>query len=218
MSFFNLYSHNFIRAAVAIPEVRVADPTFNSAQTIALMREAAQRHAVLAVFPELGLSAYSCEDLFHQQALLDASKAALEQVLAVSRELSLVTVVGVPLQIDGLLYNCAAVISAGKILGVAPKTYLPNYREFYELRQFTPGDYCARAAIDLCGQTGVPFGTRLIFRAENQPQLALFVEICEDLWTPVPRPHRRHWPAQRSSSIYRRPTLPLARTSIGASW
>ena len=87
MSFFNLYSHNFVRAAVAIPEVRVADPTFNAAQTIALMRQAAQQHAVLSVFPELGLSAYSCEDLFHQQALLDASKAALEQVLAASREL-----------------------------------------------------------------------------------------------------------------------------------
>ena len=186
MSFFNLYSHNFIRAAVAIPEVRVADPTFNAGQTIALMQQAAKRHAVLAVFPELGLSAYSCEDLFHQQALLDASKAALEQVLAASRELALVAVVGVPLQIDGLLYNCAAVISSGKILGIAPKTYLPNYREFYELRQFTPGDYCARAAIDLCGQTDVPFGTRLIFQAENQPQLALFVEICEDLWTPIP--------------------------------
>jgi NAD+ synthase (glutamine-hydrolysing) len=186
VSFFNLYSHNFIRAAVAIPEVRVADPTFNAAQTIALMQQAVQRHAVLAVFPELGLSAYSCEDLFHQQALLDASKAALEQVLAASRELALVAVVGVPLQIDGLLYNCAAVISGGKLLGLAPKTYLPNYREFYELRQFTPGDYCARAAIDLCGQTDVPFGTRLIFQAENQPQLALFVELCEDLWTPIP--------------------------------
>ena len=186
MSFFNLYSHNFVRAAVAIPEVRVADPTFNAAQTIALMQQAAQRHAVLAVFPELGLSAYSCEDLFHQQALLDASKAALEHVLAASRGLALVAVVGVPLQVDGLLYNCAAVISGGKILGIAPKTYLPNYREFYELRQFTPGDYCARAAIDLCGQADVPFGTRLIFQAENQPQLALFVEICEDLWTPIP--------------------------------
>jgi NAD+ synthase (glutamine-hydrolysing) len=186
VSFFNLYTHNFIRAAVAIPEVRVADPVFNAAQTIALMQQAVQRHAVLAVFPELGLSAYSCEDLFHQQALLDASKVALEQVLEASRGLPLVAVAGVPLLVDGLLYNCAAVISGGKLLGLAPKTYLPNYREFYELRQFTPGDYCARGAIDLCGQTDVPFGTRLIFRAEDQPQLALFVEICEDLWTPIP--------------------------------
>ena len=186
MSFFNLYTHNFIRAAVAIPEVRVADPAFNAAQTIALMQQAAERRALLAVFPELGLSAYSCEDLFHQQALLDASRAALQQVLEASRGIPLVAVVGVPLQVDGLLYNCAAVIADGKLLGLAPKTYLPNYREFYELRQFTPGDYCARESIDLCGQSGVPFGTRLIFQAAEQPLLTLFVEICEDLWTPIP--------------------------------
>jgi hypothetical protein len=158
VSFFNLYSHNFIRAAVAIPEVRVADPAFNAAQTIALMDQAAEQRAVLAVFPELGLSAYSCEDLFHQQALLDGSKAALEKVLEASRNLALVSVVGLPLQVDGLLYNCAAVLARGKILGLAPKTYLPNYREFYELRQFTPGDFCARETVDLCGQVDVPFG------------------------------------------------------------
>jgi len=186
VSFFNLYTHNFIRAAVGIPEVRVADPAFNAAQTIALMRQAAERHAVLAVFPELGLSAYSCEDLFHQQALLDASRTALQQVLEASRGVPLVAVVGVPVQVDGLLYNCAAVIADGKLLGLAPKTYLPNYREFYELRQFTPGDYCTRESIDLCGQSGVPFGTRLIFQAAEQPLLTLFVEICEDLWTPIP--------------------------------
>jgi NAD+ synthase (glutamine-hydrolysing) len=186
VSFFNLYAHNFIRAAVAIPEVRVADPAFNAAQIVALLNQAAKQHAVLAVFPELGLSAYSCEDLFHQQALLDGSKAALEQVLEATRQLPLAAVIGVPLQVDGLLYNCAAVISAGKILGLAPKTYLPNYREYYELRQFTPGDFCAREAIDLCGQTGIPFGTRLLFQAEEQPLFSFFVEICEDLWTPIP--------------------------------
>src|SRR5215510_11983854 len=151
--------------------MRVADAGFNGEQIIDLMRQAAKRRAVLAVFPELGLSAYSCEDLFHQQALLDASTAALQQVVEASQGSSLVTVVGVPLQIDGLLYNCAAVISDGKLLGVVPKTYLPNYREFYELRQFTPGDYCARESIDLCGQRSVPFGTRLIFQAAEQPLL-----------------------------------------------
>jgi len=186
VSFFNLYTHNFIRAAVAIPEVRVADPLFNAEQTIALMRQAVERRAMLAVFPELGLSAYSCEDLFHQQALLDASTAALQRVVEASRGVSLITVVGVPLQIDGLLYNCAAVITGGQLLGVVPKTYLPNYREFYELRQFTPGDYCARESIDLCGQSDIPFGTRLVFQAAEQPLLTLFVEICEDLWTPIP--------------------------------
>jgi NAD+ synthase (glutamine-hydrolysing) len=186
VSFFNLYKHNFVRTAVAIPEVRVADPEFNATQTAALIAQAADARAVLVVLPELGLSAYSCEDLFHQQALLDASASALGKVLAATRHLPIVAVVGVPLQVDSLLYNCAAVISRGRILGVAPKTYLPNYREFYELRQFTPGDYATRETIALCGQRDVPFGTRLLFQAEEQPLLTFFVEICEDLWTPVP--------------------------------
>jgi NAD+ synthase (glutamine-hydrolysing) len=186
VSFFNLYNHNFVRAAVAIPEVRVADPEFNATQTAALISQAADARAVLVVLPELGLSAYSCEDLFHQQALLDAAAAALGKVLDATRHLPIVAVVGVPLQVDSLLYNCAAVISRGRILGVAPKTYLPNYREFYELRQFTPGDYATRETIDLCGQPDVPFGTRLLFQVEEQPLFTFFVEICEDLWTPVP--------------------------------
>ena len=186
MSFFNLYSHNFVRVAVAIPEVRVADPAFNASQTIALMNQAADQRAALAIFPELGLSAYSCEDLFHQQALLDASEVALQKVTEASRSLPLAAVVGVPLQIDGLLYNCGVVVSRGRILGAAPKTYLPNYREFYELRQFTPGDFCPRDSIELCGQSDVPFGTSLLFRAREQPLLTFFVEICEDLWTPIP--------------------------------
>jgi NAD+ synthase (glutamine-hydrolysing) len=186
VSFFNLYAHNFIRAAVAIPEVRVADASFNAEQIIALMKQAVERRAVLAVFPELALSAYSCEDLFHQQALLDGCTAALGRVLTASADLPLVAVIGVPLQIDGLLYNCAAVVSKGRLLGIAPKTYLPNYREFYELRQFTPGEICRRTHIGLCGQSEIPFGTRLLFRCESQPLFAFFVEICEDLWTPIP--------------------------------
>jgi len=186
VSFFNLYSHNFIRAAVAIPEVRVADPAFNAGQTVSLISQAADAGAVLVVLPELGLSAYSCEDLFHQQALLDAATAALAEVLEATRKLSIVAVVGLPLQVDSLLYNCAAVISRGRIIGVTPKTYLPNYREFYELRQFTPGDFATRETIDLCGQRDVPFGNRLLFQVEEQPLLTFFVEICEDLWTPIP--------------------------------
>ena len=185
MSFFNLYRHNFIRAAVGIPEVRVADPQFNAQESIALIRRAAESRAALVVLPELGLSAYSCEDLFHQQALLDAAVDALGKVAEATRELPMVAVVGLPLQIDGLLYNCAAVISRGQILGVVPKTYLPNYREFYELRQFTPGDFCPHDTVRLLGQR-VPFGTRLLFQAEEQPLMTFFVEICEDLWTPVP--------------------------------
>ncbi len=184
--FFNLYNHDFVRVAVATPGVRVADPAFNVEQTIPLMRQAASLRAILVLFPELGLSAYSCEDLFHQRALLDASRDALASVVTASASLPVIAVVGVPLQIDHLLYNCAVVLHRGRILGVIPKTYLPSYREFYELRQFTPAAAATRDAIDLCDQPGVPFGNRLLFRVEEQPLLTFHVEICEDLWAPVP--------------------------------
>src|SRR5580700_1362645 len=184
--FFNLYNHNFVRVAAAIPQVLVADPAFNAKQTIALMREAAERKALLVTFPELGLSAYSCEDLFHQQALLDASRDALAKVVEASAKIPITAVVGVPLVIDSLLFNCAAVVRQGRILGMVPKTYLPNYREFYELRQFTPADHRLRDTVDLCGQRDIPFGNRLLFQAEDQPLFTFFVEICEDLWVPIP--------------------------------
>ncbi len=183
--FFNLYRHNFVRVAVAVPVVRVADPSHNAAQTVALLEQAAARQAVLAVFPELGLSAYTCEDLFHQQALLDACLAGLRQVVEASRGVPVVAVVGVPLKVDHMLFNCAVVIYRGRILGVAPKTYLPNYREFYELRQFAPADAARSAEMDLLGQR-VPFGNRLLFQAANYPLFTVYAEICEDLWVPVP--------------------------------
>jgi NAD+ synthase (glutamine-hydrolysing) len=184
--FFNLYNHDFARIAVAVPRVRVADPAYNAVETIRLMQQAESDHAALVLFPELGLSAYSCEDLFHQRALLDASQAALGEVLVASERLALVSVVGLPLQIGHLLYNCAAVVHRGRLLGIVPKTYLPNYREFYEGRQFTPGRVALEEIIDVCGQTGVPFGSGLIFKAVDQPKLAFHVEICEDVWVPIP--------------------------------
>ncbi|HLU77450.1 MAG TPA: NAD(+) synthase [Burkholderiales bacterium] len=186
VSFYNLYRHNFLRAAVCVPELRVADPAFNAAQTITLMQQAEAEHVAVALFPELGLTAYSCDDLFHQDALLDAASSALEQVVQASRDLQVTSVVGLPLRVDGLLYNCAAVVQGGRVLGVVPKTYLPNYREFYELRQYTPGDTCTRETIDLHGQREVPFGSRLLFRFAEQPLAVLHVEICEDLWAPIP--------------------------------
>jgi NAD+ synthase (glutamine-hydrolysing) len=185
-AFFNLYNHDFVRAAVAVPLLRVADPAFNVEQTIGLMRRAAAERVAVVLFPELGLSAYSCEDLFHQRALLDASLEALGQVVEASESLPLISVVGLPLQVDGRLYNCAAVVGGGRILGVVPKTYLPNYREFYEARQFSSGDAAVRATIDLPGQPEVPFGSRLLFQVEEQPLLTFHVEICEDLWVPIP--------------------------------
>src|SRR5919106_1177129 len=150
--FFNLYNHGFVRAAVGIPEVRVADPAFNAARTIELMGKAESEKAVLVLFPELGLTAYSCEDLFHQQALLEGAQQALGSVLKASEKLNLVAVVGVPLQLDDLLFNCAVVLCRGKILGVIPKIFLPNYREFYEYRQFAPASAARSTAIDLLDQ------------------------------------------------------------------
>ena len=184
--FFNLYSHDLLRVAVAVPGVRVADPAHNAGQVLAQMGEAAARHAAVVLFPELCLSAYSCEDLFQQRALLDASLAALTRVVEASAALPLVAVVGLQLALEHQLYNCAAVVAGGRVLGVVPKTYLPNYREFYERRQFSSGDSAVRDECELLGQRGVPFGSRLLFRLEDQPLAMLHVELCEDLWVPLP--------------------------------
>jgi NAD+ synthase (glutamine-hydrolysing) len=184
--FFNLYSHDFVRVAVATPRVHVGDPAANAGETARLMHEAAGRGALLVVFPELGLSAYSCEDLFHQRALLDGCREALAAVLEASRTCAAAAVVGLPLEVEGLVFNCAAVVHAGRVLGVVPKTYLPNYREFYERRYFASADAARAPALDLCGQREVAFGAALLFEADSQPHLRFHVEICEDLWAPIP--------------------------------
>jgi len=184
--FFNIYAHGFIRAAVCIPEVKVADPEFNLRATLKLVRQAAANHAVFALFPELGISAYSNEDLFHQEALLRAVREALGKIVAASRRLRPVIVVGAPLQVDDRLFNCGVVIHRGRILGVAVKSYLPNYREFYERRQFTPAEEAIATAIALCGQQDIPFGADLIFTARNIPHWKFYLEICEDVWVPIP--------------------------------
>ncbi len=183
--FFNFYNHDMVRVAVAIPAVRVADPAFNGEQVLAQIRKAAERKVALVLFPELCLSAYTCDDLFHQRALLDASVAALERILAATRDVALVSVIGLPLEFGHLLFNCAAVISRGKILGIVPKTYLPGYREFYEVRQFTPGDAAPWEEIDLLGQREIPFGSRILFKCSDINDFAFHVEICEDLWVPI---------------------------------
>ncbi|MBA5635939.1 NAD(+) synthase [Duganella sp. LX20W] len=184
-NFFNLYTHDFARVAVAVPRCRVADPAFNAAQTIAMATEAHQQGAALVAFPELGLSAYTCDDLFHQRALLDGCEAALATVVAASAELPLALVVGMPLRVQHQLYNCGVVVAGGRIQGVVPKSYLPNYGEFYEARQFSTGDYAAVPEVTLLGQT-VPFGSGLLFEVANLPLFKFHVEICEDVWVPVP--------------------------------
>lgn len=183
--FHSPYSHGFVRVAVCIPSLRVADPGYNVERTLELARRASETGAAVALFPELGISAYSCEDLFHQDALLDAVEAALARVVEGSRGLSPVLLVGAPLRFEGKLFNCAVVVYGGRVLGVVPKSYLPNYREFYERRQFTPGRYAASREVRFLGET-VPFGNDLLFDAVNVEGFGLHVEICEDVWTPIP--------------------------------
>ncbi|HCY61502.1 MAG TPA: NAD(+) synthase [Oxalobacteraceae bacterium] len=183
--FFNIYSHDFARVAVGVPRCRVADPAGNAQETIALATQAAQNGAALVVFPELGLSAYTCDDLFHQRALLDASKQALAAIVAASAEIPAALVVGLPLQVEHLLFNCAAVVAGGRIQGIVPKSYLPNYGEFYEARQFSPADCASVTEVNLLGQA-VPFGASLLFEIANLPLLKFHVEICEDVWVPIP--------------------------------
>ena len=185
-TFFNLYHHGFIRAAVCVPDVKVGDPYFNTDKTIELALQATQGKAVFTLFPELGLSAYSNEDLFHQDALLQAVIDNLKRLLSATTDLPVIMVVGAPLRVEARLFNCGLVLYRGKILGVAVKSYLPNYREFYERRQFSPAEEALSSTIDLCGQRGIPFGADLIFEVETIPNFCFYIEICEDLWVPVP--------------------------------
>jgi NAD+ synthase (glutamine-hydrolysing) len=184
--FFNVYHHGFIRAAVCVPEVKVADPVFNTKKTIELARKAAKQNALLAIFPEMGLSAYSNDDLFHQDALLKGVREAVAALKKASATINTILVAGAPLQVDCRLFNCAIVFYRGKIMGVAVKSYLPNYREFYEARQFTPASAAFSSTIELAGQKDIPFGADIIFDVANIKNFNLFLEICEDLWVPVP--------------------------------
>ena len=185
LAFLNPYAHGFARVAVAVPRMRVADPLYNAAESTALLVRAAAEGAVLVAFPELGLSAYTCDDLFHQKALLDGCEAALASVAEATRQVPVVAIVGLPLRVDHRLFNCAAVVCGGRVLGVVPKTYLPNYGEFYEARQFNSGDAALSTVVSLLG-ADVPFGADLLFEAESMPLLKIAVEICEDVWVPIP--------------------------------
>ena len=185
LPFDSIYRHGYARAAVCVPRVRLASPVFNADRTLALAQQAAANHAALALFPELGLSAYSIDDLFHQDALLAETEMALARLAEASADLPTVLLVGAPLRCEDKLFNCGVVLHRGRVLGVAPKSFLPNYREFYERRQFTPASGAVSREIRLLGRT-VPFGNDLLFETEDLPGFVLHVEICEDVWVPVP--------------------------------
>ena len=184
-AFHSLYSQGFLRVAAGAPHSRVADPAFNVAAIIAMCRDAAARRAGLVVFPELALSSYAIDDLLHQDALLKAVEHAVEDLLAVSCSLLPVILVGAPVRFRARLYNCALVIHRGVLLGIVPKTYLPNYREFYERRHFASGSGVSAETVRYAGQE-TPFGTDIIFEATDVPGFRLAAEICEDVWVPVP--------------------------------
>lgn len=176
--------YGFLRAAAASPGLRVADVAYNTQEIIKSMREYAARNAQLLCLPEFCLTGYTCSDLFLQETLICGAEQGLAEILAASCGLNLVTVVGLPVRRSGKLYNCAAVVCDGKLLGLVPKTHLPNYSEFYEKRHFLPGPAQA-SPMELAGQQTL-FGTNLLFACRQMPEFVLGVEICEDLWAPIP--------------------------------
>ena len=185
MSFLSAYRHGFARIAACTIRSALADPAANAASILAVARECDARGAAVAVFPELALSAYSIEDLLLQDALLDGVERAAAEVIEASRGLLPVLVLGAPMRHAGRVYNTALVVHRGRLLGVVPKSYLPNYREFYERRQAAAGDGAPPGDARFAGQVA-PFGPDLLFEAEDVPGLVLHTEICEDFWVPVP--------------------------------
>ncbi|MDR3321637.1 MAG: NAD(+) synthase [Synergistaceae bacterium] len=174
----------YVRVAAATPSIRVADCAHNARQVVGLMRRAADEGVRLLCLPELCLTGYTCGDLFLQDTLLRSAMEALSSIVAESAGLPLVTVAGLPVVQEGKLFNAAALICGGELLGLVPKTHIPNYNEFYELRHFSPAPGDIRTV--RFGGRDVPMGTRLIFQCLEEPALRLAVEICEDLWIPAP--------------------------------
>ncbi|MBX9625165.1 MAG: NAD(+) synthase [Gemmataceae bacterium] len=178
--------HGFLRVAAASTDLRVADPAFNAARTLELLADAEKQGVNLAVFPEMGLTGYTCGDLFHSTTLPHAAAIELHQLVTQARGVFRgVAVVGLPVAVDGQLFNAAAVFHAGDLLGVVPKSYLPNYKEFYDARYYSPAANAVSREVRF-GSRPVPFGTDLLFACSNLPDFVLGVEICEDLWAPVP--------------------------------
>lgn len=174
----------FIKVAAATPDIRVADTAFNTGEIIKKMKEAAENGAKIIVFPELCITGYTCGDLFTQDILLEQAKVGLCRIAEETKELEAIIFVGCPLAVDGELYNTAAALNKGKILGFTTKTFLPNYGEFYEMRQYTPGPEEVRM-IRFAGEE-IPFGPQILFESIETEELILAAEICEDVWSPIP--------------------------------
>ena len=176
--------NGFVKVAAATPDIRVADVEFNTQNIINAMEEAQKNGAKILVFPELCVTGYTCSDLFDHSVLLKASRKALLEIAENTNDKDMLVFVGVPLEVNGKLYNVAAAMNQGEIIGFTTKTFLPNYGEFYEMRQFTPGPQTVRE-ITFEGKK-VPFGPQILFQAEGMEELVVAAEICEDVWSPVP--------------------------------
>jgi NAD+ synthase (glutamine-hydrolysing) len=184
MDFASAYAHGFVRCAAAAPPIRLADPVANVDTMVATVQQLAAEAVGLVVFPELSVTGYANDDLFLQDTLLAAARRETTRLVAASRDLAPVIVVGLPLAFGHRVLNCAAVIHRGQLLGLVPKSYLPTYREFYERRWFGSGDEVS-GVVDWDGQA-VPIGPDLLFQASDQPRFCFHVEVCEDMWVPVP--------------------------------
>ena len=178
-------THGFVRVAAATPVVHIADPAANAEEHIRLIREAADQGCDLIVFPELSLSAYAIDDLHMQRAVLDAVDHHIAKVAQTTAETGIVAVIGAPLRSGDALFNTAVVLGGGSVVGVVPKTYLPNYREYYEKRWFAAADARTEDTITVAGET-VDFAPGLVFEADDRPGFTFAVEICEDYWAPLP--------------------------------
>lgn len=185
LSFHSIHRHGFVRVATSTPKVRTADVAFNTAAVIAQAELAHEAHVDLVVYPELCVSSYALDDLHLQSALLDAVEAALAEIAAASAKLTPVLLVGAPLRRNGRVYNCALAIAGGRILGAVPKSFLPNYREFYEKRWFADGRSIQGLNIAIGGED-ISFGIDLLFAARDNPGFTFHIEICEDFWAPNP--------------------------------
>ncbi|MGL4255006.1 MAG: nitrilase-related carbon-nitrogen hydrolase, partial [Microbacterium sp.] len=185
LPFESAYRHGFARIAACTIPIALADPAANTDAVLATARECDAEAVAVAVFPELCLTGYSLEDLVMQDAVLDAVETAIERLVEASEDLFPVIVAGAPLRHRNRLYNCAVVIHRGELLGVAPKSYLPTYREFYERRWYAPGDDQVGEDIRV-GDLEAPFGPDLLFEALDVPGLVVHAEVCEDVWVPIP--------------------------------
>ena len=176
--------HGFVKVAAATPDIRVADVNFNTEKICEAIDEASDNRAKILVFPELCVTGYTCGDLFTQDVLLKQAKEALFRIARHTRDLDILVFAGVPLEVEGKLYNVAAAMNEGRVIGLTTKTFLPNYAEFYEMRQFTPGPDEARY-ISFGGER-IPFGPQILFECDEMENLIVAAEICEDVWSPVP--------------------------------